>query len=724
MEKLGLPMELVSLVHYIELNRAGWWDVAVQRLILAAMWIAGRPLTLDQIINEARESLYLRLDRTKAEAQVAHLRQAGVILALSDGHLKISEQSCRDFEKGVEEAEAVQRRARDKFMDIVAELCPDLKPEKAWRAVSEELFLPAVRGMGCRFYNLIADEDVEIDEIPSFQNFLDQYPPDVSIQLQETISRYLSCGDIDVRSYILRYLSAYFFLEAGNLSDQTIQALTKSMDKLPSFRIFVDTNFIFSVLGVHANPSDEAAQTALTLVGRLSDNVSVQLYVVPPTIEETRQAIQWRLDELKDLRLTPNMARVSLRQPELTGFIRRLAEEVRRLGETLIAKDYFGPYVTNLIQILRARGLELYNVDLHEYRTNQSVIDDITSQMEYEQRTYGENAKNYEKLLHDIVLWHFVRAQRPHAIESPIEADPWIVTVDYRLLGFDAFKGRTLHEEIPVCLHPTALIQLLQFWVPRTAEFEETLYGSWVWPLLFQEFDLKAEEVTIRILRALSRFENIDDLPSTILDRILVDKALRQKMSAEDEVAEQIKIVKDALVKEARRATEESEVQRRRAEEAERKVTDLSLQVKSQQEAIEAQTKDLGETRDLLKQAEETVESLQSRLTEWEVMLGRIKFVALWVLVPVAATLLIGVGVANAALNYWRWGFWRTAGFAWASLLILATWLIDKKGLNNPYVYNSRAFQLFHRFKGWFFGLLGTVIMGIIVELIIKWIIP
>ncbi|MEA3460192.1 MAG: hypothetical protein U9R11_05930 [Chloroflexota bacterium] len=724
MEKLELPMELVSLVHYIELNKAGWWDVAAQRLILAAMWIAGRPLTLDQIIDEARESLHLRLERAKAEALVTHLRQAGVVLALSDDRLKISEQSCRDFEKEVGEAEAVQCRARDKFMDIVDRLCPDLEPEEAWRAVNEELFLPTVREMGCRFYNLIADEDVEIGEIPSFQNFLDQYPPDVSIQLQEAIPCYLFSGDIDVRSYILRYLSAYFFLEAGNLSDQTIQALAKSMDKLLSFRIFVDTNFIFSVLGVHANPSDEAAQTALALTKRLSDRISVQLYVVPPTVEETKQAIQWRLDKLGNLRLTPNMARASLRQPELTGFIRRLAEEAERLGEPLMVKDYFGPYVTNLIQILRAKGLELYNADLREYRTNQLVIDDVTSQMEYEQRTYGEGAKTYEKMLHDMVLWHFVRAQRPAVIESPLEAESWIVTVDYRFLGFDAFKGRTLHEEIPVCLHPAALIQLLQFWVPRTAELEETLYSSWVWPLLFQEFDPKAEEVTIRILRALSRFENIGDLPSAILDRILVNQALRQKMSAEDEVAEQIEILRDALVKEARRATEESEVQRHRAEEAEREVAVVSLQVKSQQEAIEAQTRELGETRDLLRQSDKARESLQSRLAELEVVFGRIKFVALWVLVPVAATLLIGAGVASAASNYWGWEFWRTAGFAWASFLIPAIWLIDKKGLCNPRVCNSRAFQLFHRFKRWLFGFLGAVIVGIIVELIIKWIPP
>jgi len=725
MDTLKLPMELVSLVHYIKLNEVGWWDVAVQRLILASMWIAGRPLTLDEVVDEVGRSLKVNLPPAKAESLVTNLCQIGVLQTLSGARFEISEQSRREFEEDIADAERVQQRAKTKFLDIVSRYCPDLEPEETWRAVNEELFLPLVKEMGCRFYNLIAEEDVEIGDTLTFQGFLSQYPSEVSVHLQNAVSHYLSRGDLDVRTYILRYLSAYFFVEAGNISNHTIQALAKSMRRSPTFRIFVDTNFIFSVLGVHANPSDEAARTALELTRRLSERVTIQLYVLPPTVKETKAVIQWHLDRMGDLRFTPNIARASLRRHELKGFVRRLAEEAEKLGQPLTAKDYFGPYVTNLIPILKAKGMELYNVDLRKYRTDQLVIDDLTSQLSYEQDKYGDDAKKYDKMLHDMILWHFVHAKRPLVMESPLEAEYWIVTVDYRFLGFDAFKGRSLHEDIPVCLHPTALIQLLQFWVPRTAEIEETLYSSWVWPLLFQEFDLKAEEVTFRILEALSRFENLDDLPVAALDRILLNQALRQKMSSQDETAKQIQLVRDALIEEAKRAAEESEAQQHRAEEAEKEVADLSSRVKSQQKVIEEQARELSETRDYLRQPDEVSEKgLQNRVGELEAMLERSRFAVTWVFFPVAAAFFIGIGVAYTSASLWHRGFWRSAILAWACLLIAVIGLIDRKGLTKPSIKGSRSFQLFRRFNKWLFRLLGAVIVGVIVKLIIGQMLP
>jgi hypothetical protein len=44
-----LTPELVSAVHHVELNRSGWWDSAVERLILNAVWIAGGSLAAEEI---------------------------------------------------------------------------------------------------------------------------------------------------------------------------------------------------------------------------------------------------------------------------------------------------------------------------------------------------------------------------------------------------------------------------------------------------------------------------------------------------------------------------------------------------------------------------------------------------------------------------------------------------------------------------------------------------
>ena len=44
-----LPPEIVSLVHHVELNKAGWWDKAIERLILGLLLWLDRPLTLEEL---------------------------------------------------------------------------------------------------------------------------------------------------------------------------------------------------------------------------------------------------------------------------------------------------------------------------------------------------------------------------------------------------------------------------------------------------------------------------------------------------------------------------------------------------------------------------------------------------------------------------------------------------------------------------------------------------
>lgn len=390
---MKLSTELVSLIHHIELNKIGWWDVAVQRLILAAIWTSKKHLTLSEILGVIDGDFQVSVDTAKTERQVKCLCQSGALQVMPGSRFKIAERSLKALESDIEESTDVQNRVRDKFADSLRRCCPVLDPDETWQEVNDHLFIPSIRAMGSRFYSFVSGDSLGIDQLAGLQDFLSRYSDDVAASLRNTIMDFMSQGDSDIRSYVLCYLQAFFFAEAGNLSDSTIEALSKSMTRPPSFRIFADANFIFSALGIHTNPSDEDAQTALELVKRLAGTVKIQLYVLPPTLEETRQAIQWRVDEYRRLELTPNLAVSSLQRPELGGFIRKLAEEAKNSGQPLSVEDYYGPYVTNLLQIVRAKGIELYNTDVSEYTMRQAVIDDMETQLAYEEERQRHGAR-------------------------------------------------------------------------------------------------------------------------------------------------------------------------------------------------------------------------------------------------------------------------------------------------------------------------------------------
>jgi hypothetical protein len=199
---------------------------------------------------------------------------------------------------------------------------------------------------------------------------------------------------------------------------------------------------------------------------------------------------------------------------------------------------------------LRRLGVELQNDDTGSYEINQVVLDDMMAQVEFERKNYGTRAKSYEKLRHDIVLWHYVHDKRSAVASTPLDVRYWVVTLDFRYMAFDRYKRRKAPTSVPVCVPPTSLVQMLQFWVPRSQELEETLLGSFRIPFLFQEFDPEAERIALRILEALSRFQDVGDLSQEAIASVLMDQALRKRIRVEDSLEKRIELVKQALVQE------------------------------------------------------------------------------------------------------------------------------------------------------------------------------
>ena len=192
-----------------------------------------------------------------------------------------------------------------------------------------------------------------------------------------------------------------------------------------------------------------------------------------------------------------------------------------------------------------------------------------------------ERQKSYEAVAHDVILWHLVKDKRPAYVESPLDAKDWILTVDFRLIRFDERKLRTSRiKHIPLCLHPTSLIQLLQFWVPRTQKFEEAVLGSMRLPFLFQEFDAQAERISLTIISRLGRFEGSETIPQQTLVNVALNDSLRDRISHKQSEEEQSELVRDALVEEMRLQKQQKEAESKELEATlkSKKAESVSLQ--------------------------------------------------------------------------------------------------------------------------------------------------
>lgn len=203
-----------------------------------------------------------------------------------------------------------------------------------------------------------------------------------------------------------------------------------------------------------------------------------------------------------------------------------------------------------------------------------------------------------------MVLWHFARRKRPARVDTPVDAEFWVATIDFGLLGFDRHKMRRRDGEPPVTVHPTVLLQLLQLWVPRTDQLDAALMNS-LQPLLPHEFDRAAEKVTIKILRTLSRFEDSGDFGLETVSHILVDQAVRGRIGAAKNVDDEVKVISSALAAENMRLDLKARQMEREREGLHSEVEKRSIEIRSLQgEAQTERERREGITRELAAEKE------------------------------------------------------------------------------------------------------------------------
>lgn len=579
-----LPKEITSLIHHITLNEQGWWDKTIQRLIISALGSAeNKQLTTEEILTFVKSNYDTHVDNDRINKQLEKLCTTKAILRIEKGVFVLSENELNNFKNDIIKFEETEENVKNQFLELIRKECNADEQEKiTWEVFNNELLIPILYEFGAKTYELITGKGIKLESNHRFKKFLSKFPQERHVIIKNAIIDFLNPQNPIVRGLILRKLNAYFFLEAIKLPANAIDKINNASKKQITFKVFVDTNFLFSFLGLHENPSNEAAKSLLEIIAKVSNKVKIKLYITPLTIDETKKVIINEERKLKNLRPTQILSNVAIDHIS-NGFAKKYFEECNKNKKSIKAEDYFEPYLNNLVKVLRDKGVEIYNDNKFEtYTKDQRVIDDIIDQQKIEETIFKNKPhlqKSYEKLEHDFVLWHFVNDLRPSYVESADEAGAFVTTVDFRFINYDIVKRKKKRIRVPVCVHPTNLIQILQLWVPRDESYDIAILSNLRFPFLFTEFDADTELTTIRIIEQLSRYESIDDLKEETVTSILFNQALRQKIQTTEDKSKDIILVKDAII-------EEIKIHKRLVDDKAKQVEILDEKVKEKENIV------------------------------------------------------------------------------------------------------------------------------------------
>lgn len=722
--KHTISPEIISLVQHVELNRTGWWEKSNQRLVIAALWSAGNCLKQNQISHELRKMIGVGIEPDKLKSTLDQLCESNTIIQISSGEYQITQEKLDDFDKEVKSVRKNMQKVRTDFRDsLVEQGFKTRDADKMWNQFNNNLLIPLVREYGAKTYELLSGKTAEFEEIPRFAKFLDSLPSEQQISVRASVLKFFESKDLHNRTYVIRYLNAFFFIEASSLSATTLGDLTRTISQKPHFFVLVDTNFLFSILALHQNPSNEPATVLLDLIEEIRPYVDVELVVAPITIDEARYVLRNAQSSLQDISGHPNIASGAL-TAEISGMTRRYLEVVANTNRILSAHDYFEPYIVGLIEILRDKGVKLIDENIRASNQSEEFYRDFEGQKDYQKRR-GVKSKDDFTLEHDILLWHYVREKRPPRSASLFDAKYWIVTIDFSLIGFDSFKRRSERDEPPVCLHPTSLIQLFQFWVPRSDKYEEAIFESLKLPFLFYSFDSEDERVTVEIIRSLENVTDSESLSVETARNIFLDKALRKKVSGETDPEKLTEYVKEQLLLE------------------DDKLRDMIGEVNRQNDKLAEELRKSGqiiiESESRFSQATAREQHLQSQLMmvkkkqeEQNLQLDRMRYLPHFQFAKIVPFIIYSVVLI--LLMLFKNAFWNLGGKAliqyvvfsigWLACVIVHVWLLDYWAMRHEVLGQLIEVKNFHNFRLKLLAVvgLGGITIGLLTNFLYDWI--
>lgn len=625
--------QITTLVHHIKLNESGWWENAVQNIIISSIGMSGNyPQTQDDILNKIIDVLEQGIDKVRLEKQFDKLKNQKQIYNPSGDLWALTEIEFNRYNNANNEQRDLEQKAEERFIELADLYCKNIDSKKLWEDFKSKMLYPLIKDIGAKTYEFISGrKSLNIAELESFQSFSKCYNGGKG-DIENVVKQYLSFNDKVTKSFLLKLLNEYFFIEATNLDENTIGEIYRLSKTQQNLKIFVDTNFLLTLLDLHDNPSNEATQALIELLEEISNKVKVKFYILPNTILEFQNLIRKFQDYITRIKPTIAYAKAIEDSTEFSGIIKKYFQRCNDVKRIIPPDEYFDPYLTNFSVCYRSKGIELYNQNVDKYSTDQRVIDDLMVQTDYRvARKIEKNAngkklseqeidviKNriYDKFKHDCQIWHIVKDKRPQYIDSPKDVENWIITLDFSFLEYDKYKQKTgISQNVVICLHPNDLISMLQFWIPRTEKFEKAILGNFRMPFLFKDVESDSEKISIEILSSLSQFEGHQTYSKELITEILTNRALRQKIKTSNTIEENAELIKDEVLKKFEEAQKALVKERETSGSLENQLVEVNARLEQMNTKLEELSRKYIEDTEayLLRKQKENIEFINSR---------------------------------------------------------------------------------------------------------------
>jgi len=592
MTSSSLREEHYSLLEYLELNKSGWWDKAIQQIILSVFWLNdGAKFTFEELVEHINIKYPFDIP---SHIIRKNLKSLDPYVYLKSNLYIISENKMLKLDKLAEETKEIESSTKEYFINLLTESNIELDTESIWGDFCANLILPYITKTGSQFLYILKSDDFEVNS-ELFLKFIKKYPSPIQIKLLEVIKKFFNSSIPFVRSFLVRRLNYALTVSACRLPQAAVDTLINQTRGKPKFSIILDTNTIFSLLEWHKNASNEATISLFNLIKIVKQKIKIKFHYTHYTFDEAINKLERVKDKLCHLSTSEHYDNY-YRGRGLDGLCYKYLEECKKGKIRFNPQVDFNKRILNLADILNGFEITPLTDRYHELMKKEEVG------VEFEKRKTEAEDIHPNVLLHDVLLWFEVKDLR-NQYSSISDAKYWILTISKPFLKQDIYYKEHYNTLLGHCLSPTSFFKLLHFYLERTDEIEKSLLDGLSIPILYAEYSEKEEQINVAVIEGLSKYDNFNNLPQQVFDSLVANDTLNESIIHTKTEEGKEELINSSLIDEisyfkekaAKEESEKNKIKQKKEEadlilhETYKKKIELEEKIKALQELSEEQ---------------------------------------------------------------------------------------------------------------------------------------
>lgn len=471
---------------------------------------------------------------------VERLTTEGAVKLSDSGVFILDAKLNTSLKYAIDSSVNLENKVRDRWHDEISKSYPGLEFGIAWSALRNYLAGAFLRH-GIQAVALL-DSSIDLDHIHShslseiLKDAVKDIPDELKLDAKNAISNFVAnTGSFPERATYIAQLAdgafSYFNLASDPKTSEDFR------NHLNSLLLFLDTNFLFGILGLTVNPQVAVSNDLIRVIQSFNFPFTLRRHI--KTENELNTSVTKYEEELSKRHWSKNISRAALTSRFISGVEIKYHQAYVESG--IDVQSFFLPY-HHADVLLDERQIEKDKTETSDEKSQQRVATLIA---DYEQflKKKGRD-KSYKPIAHDMTLLDIVRQLRADT-KSTLDAGALIITCDYSLYAFDweTSKKQGLR---PCTVLPNLFWQVLRPFIPSDENFSQAFAQTFAIP----EFRIIGSGAADACSKMMNILSGLKDFPEETAKRMLSnDILIDQLRKAENDEAFQ-DYVEAAIVEE------------------------------------------------------------------------------------------------------------------------------------------------------------------------------